>query len=230
MNRELEAFSYSVSHDLRGPLSRIAGFSQALLEFHAGQLDEKGRLYLRARSTTRRAACATWWRTCSISRALTRVEMNEEKVDLSAIVHCAGRRTGCRAIPTARRSSSITDGVEAWGDGTLLRAALLNLIENSWKFTRKHASLRDRVRRRPARRRAGLFPPGRRRRIRHGGCGAGCSIHSSDCTRTRISKAPGSDWPPSSESSAGTADASGRKGRSNSGAAFYFTLRQENVK
>src|SRR5207253_6296168 len=46
VNRELEAFSFTASHDLRGPLSRIAGFSKALLESHAGQLDETGRLYL----------------------------------------------------------------------------------------------------------------------------------------------------------------------------------------
>ena len=138
VNRELEAFSYSASHDLRGPLSRIAGFSRALLDFHAGQLDEKGRLYLDRIDNSARRMCDLVEDLLNFSR-LTGVEMNEEKVNLSAIVNSLVAELMLRD-PDRKAEFVVAPGVEAWGDATLLRAALLNLIENSWKFTRKHAA------------------------------------------------------------------------------------------
>jgi two-component system, sensor histidine kinase and response regulator len=139
-NRELEAFSYSVSHDLRGPLSRMAGFSQALLEFHGAQLDENGCLYLKRIDNSARRMCNLVDDLLNFSR-VTRLEVNQTRIDLSAMIR------GLAAELTARdpeRSAEfvIQDGVEAWGDPTLIRAAMLNLLENSWKFTRKHATCR----------------------------------------------------------------------------------------
>ncbi len=140
VNRELETFSYSVSHDLRGPLSRIGGFSRALMDFHAGQLDEEGHIFLQRIDNSARRMCDLVEDLLNFSR-LTRVELKEEDLDLSILV------SALAADLTARDPDRIADfeidaGVRAWGDPTLMRAALANLLENSWKFTRKHATAR----------------------------------------------------------------------------------------
>jgi signal transduction histidine kinase len=139
-NRELEAFGYSVSHDLRGPLSRIAGFSKALLEFHASQLDEEGRGFLKRIDHSSTRLCELVEELLNFSR-LTQVEMKEQPVSLSAML------TGLAAELQGRDPERTVDfriapDVHAWGDPTLLRAVLENLLENSWKFTRKHAAAR----------------------------------------------------------------------------------------
>jgi CheY-like chemotaxis protein len=85
LNHELETFSYTVSHDLRGPLSRIAGFSKALLESYRGQLDDQGRLYLDRIDHSARRMNDLVEDLLNFSR-LTRLEMNEQYVDLSAIM------------------------------------------------------------------------------------------------------------------------------------------------
>jgi signal transduction histidine kinase len=139
-NRELEAFSYSVSHDLRGPLSRIAGFSKALLEFHAAQLDEEGRGFLKRIDHSATRLCELVEELLNFSR-LTQVEMKEQQVNLSAML--AGLAAELQGRDPERTVDfRIAPDVHAWGDPTLLRAALENLLENSWKFTRKHAAAR----------------------------------------------------------------------------------------
>jgi signal transduction histidine kinase len=140
LNHELETFSYTVSHDLRGPLSRMAGFSKALLESHRGQLDEQGRLYLDRIDHSARRMNDLVEDLLNFSR-LTRLPMNEQYVDLSGMVRALSADL-CARDPERRVEFVIADGVAAWGDPTLLRAALLNLLENAWKFTRKHASTR----------------------------------------------------------------------------------------
>jgi two-component system, sensor histidine kinase and response regulator len=140
LNHELETFSYTVSHDLRGPLSRIAGFSKALLESYRGQLDDQGRLYLDRIDHSARRMNDLVEDLLNFSR-LTRLEMNEQYVDLSAIMRSLAAELGARD-PERTVEFVIADAVAAWGDPTLLRAALLNLLENSWKFTRKHVSAR----------------------------------------------------------------------------------------
>jgi len=137
-NRELEAFSYSVSHDLRGPLSRMAGFSKALLEFHSAQLDEQGSLYLNRIEHSANRMCDLVDDLLNFSR-LTRVELNQGKVDLSAIIRSLAADLAAR--DSERHAEFvIQDGVQAYGDPTLLSAAMQNLLENAWKFTRKHAT------------------------------------------------------------------------------------------
>ncbi|MDP2309582.1 MAG: ATP-binding protein [Pseudomonadota bacterium] len=132
-NRELEAFSYSVSHDLRAPLRAIDGFSQVLLTDYAEKLDAKG-----VGSLLRvRAASLRMWQLISdlleLSRT-TRSEIRREPVDLSALarVITADLREG---QPERQVSVRITEGLVAEGDPRLLRVVLENLLGNAWKFT-----------------------------------------------------------------------------------------------
>lgn len=140
VNKELEAFSYSVSHDLRAPLRTIDGFSQALLEDYADKFDEKGKDYLgRVRAASHRMAQIID-DMLKLSR-LTRSEMNYEKVDLSAIV--TSIRDELRATQPERRVEFIiAQGIIAEGDARLLRVALENLLRNAWKFTGKRSNAR----------------------------------------------------------------------------------------
>jgi len=138
VNRELEAFSYSVSHDLRGPLSRVAGYAKALLEFHAGQLDQQGRVFLERIDNSSRRMCDLVEDLLNFSR-LTRVEMQEERLDLTSMVAGIAAELAARD-PDRVVEFIIAPGVEGWGDPALIRAALLNLLENAWKYTGKHPS------------------------------------------------------------------------------------------
>lgn len=135
VNKELEAFSYSVSHDLRSPLTRIAGFSQALQESYADRLDATGRLHLERVNTSARRMCQLVDDLLNFSR-VTRQEMRREPVDLSALARSIAAELESRD-PARKPAFSITDGLHAVGDQGLLRATLLNLLENAWKFTRK---------------------------------------------------------------------------------------------
>lgn len=139
-NRELEAFSYSVSHDLRAPLRSIDGFSQALLEDYADTLDAKGKEYLfRVRAATQRMAQLID-DLLQLSR-VARSEVRRGEVDLSALVReiAAGLR---KMQPERKVEFLIAEGMSARGDARLLGIALENLLGNAWKFT----SRRERAR------------------------------------------------------------------------------------
>jgi PAS domain S-box-containing protein len=134
-NRELEAFSYSVSHDLRAPLRGIDGFSQAILEDFAQQLDDTGKDYLRRiRAGTQRMGTLID-DLLDLSR-VTRAEIHRETIDLSALANeiAADLRAG---QPEREVEFKIAAGLKAEGDSRLMRVALQNLIGNSWKFTSK---------------------------------------------------------------------------------------------
>ncbi len=133
--RELESFSYSVSHDLRAPLRSIAGFSQALTEDYATLLDREGRDYLeRIRAGSERMGQIID-DLLYLSR-VTRRELRPEKVDLSAMA-----RQICddftRADPARKIRINIQTGITAVGDEGLLRIAFENLLGNAWKYTGK---------------------------------------------------------------------------------------------
>ena len=134
-NKELESFSYSVSHDLRAPLRSIDGFSLALLEDYAEKLDEEGREHLqRVRSATQRMA-ELIDDMLTLSR-VTRSEMRLVKVDLSAMAKSIAAELR-RSQPERKVEFVIAEELLAHGDGGLLKAALENLMGNAWKFTSK---------------------------------------------------------------------------------------------
>lgn len=133
INQELESFSYSVSHDLRAPLRGIDGFSQALLDRYAEQLDEKGKHYLRRiRAGTQRMG-ELIDDLLKLSR-VTRSEMQPTQVDLSALAREIAAELQ-RTQPERQVEWAITPGLVAHGDARLLRIVLENLFNNSWKFT-----------------------------------------------------------------------------------------------
>jgi len=133
VNGELEAFSYSVSHDLRTPLRAIDGFSQALVEDCADKLDEAGRSHLeRIRGATQRMALLID-DLLKLAR-VTRGELNVGDVDLSAIAGEVVRDLRERA-PGRAVEIAIAPGLAARGDARLMRVALENLLANAWKFT-----------------------------------------------------------------------------------------------
>ncbi|MBN2462030.1 MAG: hypothetical protein JXB43_00340 [Dehalococcoidia bacterium] len=136
VNKELEAFSYFVSHDLRAPLRSIDGFSQVLLEDYAGELDVQGKDYLqRVRSATQRMGQLID-DLLSLSR-VTRNQMKNELVDLSSIADSIAMGLQ-KAHPERKVKFSIMPGLNANGDPHLLWLVLENLLGNAWKFTEKH--------------------------------------------------------------------------------------------
>jgi light-regulated signal transduction histidine kinase (bacteriophytochrome) len=141
-NDELEAFSYSVSHDLRAPLRSMDGFCQVLLEDYGDRLDAEGLEYLRrVRMASQRMADLIDG-LLGLSR-VTRTPITREPVDLSALATSivAGLRDGNPARDVA---FEIAPGARARGDQRLLRVVLENLLRNAWKFTAKHDSARIR--------------------------------------------------------------------------------------
>ncbi|EKV00511.1 bacteriophytochrome (light-regulated signal transduction histidine kinase) [Leptolyngbya sp. PCC 7375] len=137
VNQELEAFSYSVSHDLRAPLRSIDGFSQALLEDCLENLDESGQDYLRRiRSATQRMG-ALIDDLITLSR-VTRNDMHKGSVDLSRLAHriCIDLQ---QASPERQVEWEIQPGMLAYGDRPLLQVVLDNLLNNAWKYTSKQS-------------------------------------------------------------------------------------------
>ena len=134
-NQELEAFSYSVSHDLRAPLRSIDGFGQALIEDCGDRLDATGKGHIaRMRAATQRMAQLID-DLLGLSRT-ARAAMRREAVDLSAIARSVLAELE-RQEPERVVTTRIAEGVVAFGDPPLLRVALENLLRNAWKFTSK---------------------------------------------------------------------------------------------
>jgi len=133
VNKELEAFAYSVSHDLRAPLRSIDGFSQALLEDYPDKLDEQGKGYLqRVRSATQRMGVLID-DLLSLSR-VTRSEMRYETVELSALAQSITEDLQ-ETQPERQVDFVIAPGLTTSGDSLLLQQLMENLLGNAWKFT-----------------------------------------------------------------------------------------------
>jgi PAS domain S-box-containing protein len=139
-NGELEAFAYSVSHDLHAPLRGIDGWSLALLEDYGPKLDQNAHQYLeRVREETQRMGRLID-DLLKLSR-FTRVELQHESVDLSSLaLRIAGRLR--EAEPGRHMEFSIEDGLVTGGDSHLLEIVLSNLLGNAVKFTGPRALAR----------------------------------------------------------------------------------------
>jgi light-regulated signal transduction histidine kinase (bacteriophytochrome) len=139
-NKELEAFAYSVAHDLRSPLRGIDGFSQILLEDYQGKLDLQGKDYLqRIRLATRRMEQLID-DLLNLSR-LNRYEMNVQQVNLSKIAKEVTADLH-ETQPERKVEFIIQEEIKTQGDTHLLHIVLENLIGNAWKFTSKHSTAR----------------------------------------------------------------------------------------
>ena len=139
-NKEMESFSYSVSHDLRAPLRALRGFTEVLLEVHASQLDSRGQDFLR------RACAASFQMERLIEDLLklaqvARADLQVEEVNLSSL---AGDIASDLANSDSSRTVQFVIAPEcsAQGDLRLVRLALDNLLRNSWKFSGKRADAR----------------------------------------------------------------------------------------
>ncbi len=137
LNRELDAFNYSVSHDLRAPLYSIVGFSQAVLEDHAGELDEQGLDYLRRVHAAGKRMGELIDDLLKLSR-VTRMEMYMETIDLSTLASSYLTQLQ-QQEPHRQVEILISPGMIVQGDKSLLRIAIENLLDNAWKFTRNVA-------------------------------------------------------------------------------------------
>jgi PAS domain S-box-containing protein len=131
--RELDAFAYSVSHDLRAPLRSLHGFSQLLLEDYAGRLDDEGLQHLgRIQANVARMGQLID-DLLNLSR-VTRTGLHREQVDIGELVReIIDEFRG--AEPDRRVEVVITGALAATGDPHLIRLALDNLLSNAWKFT-----------------------------------------------------------------------------------------------
>ena len=136
-NKELEAFSYSVSHDLRAPLRHIDGFSQALLEDYPDQLDDAGKSYLREVRSASQEMAQLIDDMLQLAR-VTRSEMRREVVNLSELARASAADLKQRE-PKRKVTFNIKEELATHGDKRLLRIALNNLLGNALKFTAKRA-------------------------------------------------------------------------------------------
>jgi light-regulated signal transduction histidine kinase (bacteriophytochrome) len=135
VNHELEAFSYSVSHDLRAPLRSIDGFSQALLEDYGDRLDSTGQDFLdRIRAATQRMGNLID-DLLTLSR-VTRSSINMEAVNFTQIAHHIASDLH-QGYPDRQVEVTIAPELHGRGDAHLLQVVLENLLNNAWKFTSK---------------------------------------------------------------------------------------------
>ncbi len=134
-NRELEAFSYSVAHDLRAPLRSIDGFSRALLEDHGPALPESGRADLETVCAAARRMGELIDDLLALSR-VTRGEVRRAPTDLTALARDVASHLA-RRNPDRTVEVEIAEGLQAQVDPRLFRVAFENLLGNAWKFTRK---------------------------------------------------------------------------------------------
>jgi len=140
LNRELEAFSYSVAHDLRSPLISIDGFSQVLLQSYGEKLDDTGRSHLERITGSARRMHRLINDLLELSKVV-RAPMHSMTIDLTRVANDVVR-TFKESAPDRNVSIVIADGMTVEGDSALLRIAVENLLSNAWKFTSRTPNAR----------------------------------------------------------------------------------------
>ncbi|MGD0153123.1 MAG: PAS domain S-box protein [Thermacetogeniaceae bacterium] len=138
VNQELEAFTRSVSHDLRAPLRRIQGFSKILLDDYAGRLDKQGSEYLERLKASSQHMSQLIEDLLNLSR-VTSAALDREQTDLSAMVQTIAADL-INQQPDRQAHFDIQEGITVFGDPNLLSIMLQNLLDNAWKFTGKKAA------------------------------------------------------------------------------------------
>ncbi len=133
VNRELEAFSYSVSNDLRAPLLAFDGLSQVLLEDYGSKLDKKAKDYLLRMRRASERMTSVFDGLQSLFR-LTSGEIHREQLDITRLAREIADEVRTEN-PDRKVKVHIAEGMTASGDKRLLRILLSNLINNAWKFT-----------------------------------------------------------------------------------------------
>jgi len=133
INRELEAFSYSVSNDLRAPLLAFDGMSKALLEEYGTKLDKKAKDYLQRMRRSSQRMTSVFDGLQSLFR-LTSGEIHREPIDITGMVKEVIREIRAE-VPSRKVKVEIAEGMAASGDKRLARILLANLLNNAWKFT-----------------------------------------------------------------------------------------------
>jgi len=142
-NRELEAFAYSVSHDMRAPLRTIDGFSKILEEDYADRVDDEGKDALRRVRGAAQKMAELIDDMLKLSR-ISRAELACEGVDLGALARSIADKLEA-AEPGRRVAFDIAPGLAARGDRALITILLENLLANAWKFTSRHPAARIEV-------------------------------------------------------------------------------------
>jgi len=142
-NKELEAFAYSVSHDLRAPLRGIDGWSMALLEDYAGRLDADGQAHLHRIRESARRMNRLIDDLLMLSR-MTRAELHRQTVDLTGLARSVLARLQLNE-PERKAELVVADGLVVDADAHLMGILMENLLGNAWKFTSKQPMTRVEV-------------------------------------------------------------------------------------
>jgi light-regulated signal transduction histidine kinase (bacteriophytochrome) len=142
-NRELEAFSYSVAHDLRAPLRSLDGFSQLVLEDYADKIDAEGRQHLRYIRESAQEMSLLIDDLLALSR-VTRGNFERQAVDLSDIARTVAAKLSARQ-PERRVEFAIAEGLVGQGDPRLIAIVVENLLGNAWKYSGKRVLARIEV-------------------------------------------------------------------------------------
>jgi light-regulated signal transduction histidine kinase (bacteriophytochrome) len=136
--KELESFSYSVSHDLRAPLRHVNGFSQILLDDYGEKLDNQGKNLLERLLTSSKRMAQLIDDLLNLSR-LTRRVMCQDTVELSRMAATIAEELQ-QSDPGRQVTFAIGTGIVATGDASLLKVVMENLLGNAWKYTSTHAT------------------------------------------------------------------------------------------